>query len=134
MERTDPRRSPSRGRRQGAAKGTPQVDRFKANTHRHGLRSTSAGIAEVLLVIRKMVRGLCHHHKLGTQVADHQVLAMQFENSPPEGATATVFNDVPGVFRYSHFHEHFMEDMIHSSWLLTFYERVSFIGSSSNTG
>lgn len=30
-----------------------------------------AGIEEVLLVIRKMVRGLCHHHKLGTQVADH---------------------------------------------------------------
>lgn len=53
---------------------------------------------------------------------------MQFENSPPEWATATVFNYVPGMFRYAHFHEHFMEDMIHSSWLLTFYERVSFIG------
>lgn len=87
-----------------------------------------AQIDKVLLVVRKMVRGLCRHHALATQVADHQVLAMQYEDSPPPGAEAVEYNHVPGVFRYSYFHQHLERDAIHVSWLLTFYERVSFIG------
>ena len=87
-----------------------------------------ADIEKVLLVVRKMVRGLCHYHGLTTQVADHQVLAMQYEHSTPPGAAAVEFNHVPGVFRYSYFHQHLEPDTIHVSWLLTFYDRISFIG------
>jgi len=87
-----------------------------------------ADIEKVLLVARKMVRGLCHYHGLTTQVADHQVLAMQYDHSPPPGAEAVEYNHVPGVFRYSYFHQHLEPNAIHVSWLLTFYERISFIG------
>lgn len=87
-----------------------------------------ADIEKVLLVVRKMVRGLCHYHGLTTQVADHQMLAMQYEHSPPPGAEAVEYNHVPGVFRYSYFHQHLEPGTIHVSWLLTFYERISFIG------
>jgi hypothetical protein len=87
-----------------------------------------ANIENVHLVIRKMVRGLCHHHKLGTQVKDHQVLVIgQYKNGPPDGADAVDFNHVPGVFRYSYFHLHLEPDVFHVTWLLTFYEKVSFI-------
>jgi hypothetical protein len=87
-----------------------------------------ANIENVHLVIRKMVRGLCHHHGLGTQVKDHQVLVMgQYLNEPPDGAEAVAFNHVPGVFRYSFFHRHLQPDVFHVTWLLTFYEKVSFI-------
>jgi hypothetical protein len=87
-----------------------------------------ANIENVNLVIRKMVRGLCHHHRLGTQVKDHQVLALgQYLNEPPDGAEAVEFNHVPGVFRYSYFHRHLEPEVFHVTWLLTFYEKVSFI-------
>jgi hypothetical protein len=77
--------------------------------------------------VRKMVRGLCHYHGIASQVADHQVLAMQYEHSPPPDAEAVECNHVPGVFRYSYFRHHLVHDTVHVSWLLTFYERVSFI-------
>jgi hypothetical protein len=86
------------------------------------------GIENVHIMVRKMVRGLCHWHKLGTQVQDHQVLSMgQFDNQAPADATAVEFNHLPGVFRYSYFHRHLEAETFHVTWLLTFYERVSFL-------
>jgi hypothetical protein len=80
------------------------------------------------IAVRKMVRGLCHWHKLGTQVKDHQVLVVgQYENQPPADAQAVEFNHVPGVFRYSYFHRHLETDMFYVTWLLTFYEALNFI-------
>ncbi|MCI0738461.1 MAG: hypothetical protein L0Y72_05410 [Gemmataceae bacterium] len=85
-------------------------------------------IESIHIVVRKMVRGLCHWHKLGTQVKDHQVLVLgQFENQPPADAKAVEFNHLPGVFRYSYFSRHLETDVFHVTWLLTFYEAVSFI-------
>lgn len=85
-------------------------------------------IENIHIVVRKMVRGLCHWHKLGTQVKDHQILSMgQFENQPPADAHAVEFNHLPGTFRYSYFHRHLEADVFHVTWLLTFYEAVSFI-------
>lgn len=85
-------------------------------------------IENVHIIVRKMVRGLCHWHNLGTQVKDHQVLSLgQFENQPPADAKAVEFNHLPGVFRYSFFHRHLEEETFHVTWLLTFYEQVSFI-------
>jgi hypothetical protein len=85
-------------------------------------------IENIHIVVRKMVRGLCHWHKLGTQVKDHQVLVVgQYENQLPADAQAVEFNHVPGVFRYSYFHRHIEADVFHVTWLLTFYEALSFI-------
>ncbi len=89
-------------------------------------------IEDIHIVIRKMVRGLCHWHKLGTQVKDHQVLVVgQYENQPPTDAHAVEFNHVPGVFRYSYFHRHLEASVFHVTWLLTFYEVLSFISHVS---
>jgi hypothetical protein len=90
------------------------------------------GIENIHIVVRKMVRGLCHWHKLGTQVKDHQVLvAGQYENQPLADAHAAKFNHLPGVFRYSYFYRHLEADFFHVTWLLTFYEAVSFISHVS---
>lgn len=85
-------------------------------------------IEDVHIVVRKMVRGLCHWHKLGTQVPDNQVLVVgQFEDHPPPDVESAEFNHLPGIFRYSYFGRHLEPDTFHISWLLTFYEAVSFI-------
>lgn len=91
-----------------------------------------AQIDKVLLVVRKMVRGLCWYHGIAPQVADHQVLAMQYEHSQPADAEPVEYNHIPGVVRYSYFHHHLEPDTVHVSWLLTFYERMSFIGLVSS--
>ncbi len=62
----------------------------------------------------------------GAGEQQHQAFGLEEGGVEGEGA-----DGIPGVFRYAHIHEHFMEDMIHSSRLLTFYERVSFIGMVS---
>lgn len=91
-----------------------------------------ANIENVELVIRKMVRGLCHHHKLGTQITDNQVLVLgQYENKPPADAEVVEFNHIPGVFRYSYFYLYVRPESFHVTWLLTFYERVSFMSAVS---
>jgi hypothetical protein len=69
-------------------------------------RCREAQIDKALLVVRKMVRGLCHYRGTATQVANHQVLAMQFEHSPPPDAEVVEYNHIPGVVRYSYFHHH----------------------------
>lgn len=85
-------------------------------------------IENIHIVVRKMVRGLCHWHKLGTQVKDNQVLVVgQYDNQPPADAHPKNFNHVPGVFRYSYFHRHVEADVFHVTWLLTFYETLSFV-------
>jgi hypothetical protein len=85
-------------------------------------------IDNIHIVVRKMVRALCHWHRLGTQVKDHQVLVVgQYENQPPADAKAVEFNHLPGVFRYSYFQRHLEPEVFHVTWLLTFYEAVSFI-------
>jgi hypothetical protein len=79
-----------------------------------------------------MVRGLCHHHGLATQVPDRAVLPHLFPNSPPEDVKSVVeFGYLPGVFRYSYFSVHQQPQRIHLHFLLTFYERVSFLGMVS---
>jgi hypothetical protein len=87
---------------------------------------------KVNLVVKKMVRGLCHYHGLATQVHDQAILANPFPNSPPDHVKSVVeFNYLPGVFRYSYFSVHLQPQKIHLHFLLTFYERVSFLGMVS---
>lgn len=86
----------------------------------------------VHLVVKKMVRGLCHHHGLATQVPDCAVLSGPFPNSPPAHVKSVVkFDYLPGVFRYSYFSVLKQPQRIYLHFLLTFYERVSFLGMVS---
>jgi hypothetical protein len=81
----------------------------------------------VMRVVRKVVRGRCHHHGLLSPVSDEQVWAdvQKFEVPPAfleEMVEAHAEEDVLR-YRYGVLEG---DDDIHSSWLLTFYERTPF--------
>ena len=82
----------------------------------------------VMQVLRKVIRGLCHHHNLLTAVKDGQVWAdvQQFEVPPAFLADMTFAHVEADILSYR-FGEVEDED-IHSFWLLTFYERTPFLG------
>ena len=86
---------------------------------------------KVNLTVRKMVRGLCHHHGLATNVQDHQVLTGMHPNEPVSRSKRVVFDYLPGVFRYQYYALHRNNQSVHIHWLLTFYDHVSFLGMVS---
>lgn len=79
-------------------------------------------------VVRKVIRGLCHHHKLLSPVSDSQVwVDIQKFDVPPafhtEMAEAHAEEDVL-QYRFA-----VLDDGdIHSFWVLTFFERTPFFG------
>jgi hypothetical protein len=81
----------------------------------------------VLRIVRKVVRGLCHYHKLLSPVTDEQVWAdvQKFEIAPEflkEMTSAHVEEDVL-QYRFG-----VIEDPdIHSGWLLQFFTRTPFL-------
>jgi len=80
----------------------------------------------VLRIVRKIVRGLCHHHGLLSPVQDEQVYAdIQRFEVPPEflaEMTSTHADEDVLQYRYGVVHE----PEIHSGWLLNFYDRTPF--------
>jgi hypothetical protein len=80
----------------------------------------------VLRIVRKVVRGLCHYHKLLSPVLDEQVWAdVQKFEIPPEFLTQmTSANVEEDVLQYRF---GVIEDPdIHSCWLLRFFARTPF--------
>jgi hypothetical protein len=80
----------------------------------------------VLRIVRKVVRGLCHHHNLLSPVRDTQVLAdIQRFAVPPEFlsemTSAHAESDVV-EYRFAEVDE----PEIHSGWLLNFFNRTPF--------
>jgi hypothetical protein len=80
----------------------------------------------VLRIVRKVVRGLCHHHGLISPVSDDQVVAdiQRFEIPPAfqdEMVVAHAEADIL-VYRYSLVDDPHM----HSGWVLNFFERTLF--------
>jgi hypothetical protein len=80
----------------------------------------------VLRCVRKIVRGLCHHHGLGSPVYDGQVLAdiQRFEVPPQFLAEMTHAHVEEDVLQYRY--GVVDEPDIHSGWLLTFFGRAPF--------
>lgn len=83
---------------------------------------------KVMLVVRKIIRGLCHYHKLGTSIEDSRVWAdvMHYE-IPPAFREEMTWHDLDGqfcVYGYSLLNDH--EFNIHSAWSLTFYGNREF--------
>lgn len=79
-------------------------------------------------VIRKIVRGLCYHHKMdGVPISDGQVWAGVLRDEVPVHCLAalTYAHAEPTVVQY--FFGRSDELDIHSSWLLNFYGRASFL-------
>lgn len=82
----------------------------------------------VLRVLRKIVRGLAHHHKLDTAISDERVWADVLKYPLPVGVFqgANFRGTSEEVFQYC-FEEWPDDDEIASVWLLKFFERRIFI-------
>jgi hypothetical protein len=82
----------------------------------------------VLRVVRKIVRGLCHHHGVGTAIPDAKVWADILDPPPP-----------PELLKGVELHhaerdivEYWYDDdgehpVVHSTWFLRFFERRNFL-------
>lgn len=80
------------------------------------------------LILRRIVRGLCHVKELGSPVADKRVLCDVMKCEVPEGFKPDFKWSViaPGFFRYGYV---FLDsDDLHSFWLLRFYNHIEFFG------
>jgi hypothetical protein len=82
----------------------------------------------VTRILRKVIRGLCHHHRILTAVSDDQVwVDIQRFEVPPAFLEEMIPRHVEeDIFRYRFAVAG--EESIHSCWLLNFYERRSFFG------
>jgi hypothetical protein len=81
----------------------------------------------VMRVVRKVVRGLCHHHRVLSPVADDQVWAeiQRFEVPPVFLEEMTLAHVEEDVLQYRF--GVLPDPAIHSVWLLRFYSRTPFI-------
>lgn len=79
-------------------------------------------------VVRKVMRGLCHHHTSLSPVSDRQVWAdVQRFTIPPEFEMGMMRADVDeDVLHYRFFV--LDEEQFHSCWMLRFFGRTSFFG------
>lgn len=83
---------------------------------------------QVMRVVRKVIRGLCYYHKVMSPVSDQRIWADVLKFVVPQE-----FIDQMG---YNHREEDVVEyrwqvlnyEGINSVWLITFFERVTFIG------
>jgi hypothetical protein len=82
----------------------------------------------VMRVVRKVIRGLCYNHGLLSPVLDEQVWAdvQRFEVPPAFLDDMTYSHAEQDIL---HYRFGVIDDPdIHSSWLLTFFERTFFLG------
>jgi hypothetical protein len=82
----------------------------------------------VMLILRKIARGLCHHHQLGTAISDTRVTAIARRVGFPEELQASVVarTPIPRVCDYAYVDFSKQESDLHSIWSLRFFERTWF--------
>lgn len=89
----------------------------------------------VLRVVRKIIRGLSHHHSVDTAIPDSRVWADVFTISIPPGLTE--------VEQFHHREADILEywfercndaEEVSSLWILRFFERLMFIGAVRRHG
>lgn len=81
----------------------------------------------VMRIIRKITRGLCHHHDVMSTVTDQQVTSdvLKFPIQREFIEEMAYHHLEKDVFEYRY--KVIDEPEIHSAWLLTFFERTTFI-------
>ncbi|MBN2285976.1 MAG: hypothetical protein JXI43_05980 [Tissierellales bacterium] len=85
----------------------------------------------VLRIIKKIIRGLCHYHGVISAVSEKRIWAdiLKYkipEEFLPEMAYEHREQDI-AEYRYQILHEY----GINSAWLITFFQRVNFVGTVS---
>jgi hypothetical protein len=77
-------------------------------------------------VIRKIVRGLCHHHGVATAVPDNRVWAQVLDPPPPELLENTELHHVEqDIIEYS-YDDRDMAPGFQSIWFVRLFERWKF--------
>lgn len=85
-----------------------------------------------LRILRKIVRGLHHHHCLGTSVPDERVSADVLRFAIPAEFTEAMplLHCEPDIFQYNfEVFDQFEDIPMSSAWLMTFFENRTFVGS-----
>jgi hypothetical protein len=82
----------------------------------------------VMRVIKKVVRGLCHYHKVLTPVSETRVWVDVLKYIVPLAFLdeMSIHHREQDIFEYRY--RVLNEEGIHSAWLLTFFEQRTFIG------
>ena len=84
---------------------------------------------QVMLVIRKIIRGLCHYHGIATAVSDKRVWADVLKYHIPSYLKQNMkwFHVGPKLLEYAYEPTNDKELNIHSAWFLKFYEEREFV-------
>jgi hypothetical protein len=83
---------------------------------------------QVMLILRRIVRGLCHYHNLGTAIADDRVQGRLVEASLPTELIGdfTHVNLGDAFCQYGYSDLRGKDPSFHSVWYVRFYNRTSF--------
>lgn len=87
----------------------------------------------VMRVIRKIVRGLCHYHDVLSPVSDARVWAdiLKYVVPPAFLDEMTIHHREQDIVEYRY--QVLNDEHFHSAWLLTFFERRTFIATVSKS-
>jgi hypothetical protein len=87
----------------------------------------------VMRVARKAIRGLCHYHQVMSPVSDRRVWADVLRYEIPQELLKEMeyHHREKGIVEYRY--QVLNDPLIHSVWLLTFFERRTFIGMVSTS-
>lgn len=96
-----------------------------AGEHRHIIYP--ARDQRVLRIVRKVVRGLCHHHGLLSPVTDGQIFADTQRFAIPDQFVGSMTSAHAEADILEYKFGLVEEEDLHSGWLLTFYERTRFL-------
>jgi hypothetical protein len=83
--------------------------------------------SRIIRVVRKIVRGLSHHHGIESALAEDRIWADILRYRAPPDLFSTLGTDLESdIFRYWY---DVLDDDLTSIWLLTFFERRTFVAS-----
>jgi hypothetical protein len=85
----------------------------------------------VLRVVKKIIRGLCHHHGIMSAVSEKRIWADILEYQIPQGFLLEMTHEHREKDIAKYRYQVLSEYGIDSAWLITFFQRVTFVGMVS---
>jgi len=82
----------------------------------------------VLRIVKKIIRGLCHYHGVMTAVSEKRVWADVLKYQIPEEFLSQMAYEHREQDIAEYRYQVLNESGIHSAWLITFFQRVTFVG------
>lgn len=85
----------------------------------------------VVRIVKKIIRGLCHHHRVMSAVSEGRVWIDILKYPIPDDFLSQMTYDHREQDIAEYQYQVLCESGIHSAWLITFFQRVTFIGMVS---